>query len=91
MQQPVPMFLSVNPSARGGEGKHENTCLFVMLTRTLVGKAEGSVKAPASHLGLCALHSPNQPTEPVTSRRFWFQLHKWLASVNSPERYISEE
>ena len=37
--------VSVSPSARGRRRKHENTCLFVILTRTLVGKAEGSVQA----------------------------------------------
>lgn len=36
--------VSVSPSARGRGRKHDNTCLFVILTRTLVGKAKGACR-----------------------------------------------
>lgn len=48
----IGFHVSVSPSARGRRRKHENMCLFVILTRTLVRKAEGSVQA-SGHLWTC--------------------------------------
>lgn len=81
--------VSVSPSARGRGRKHDNTCLFVILTKTLVGKAKGACRrlGPSEPVYLPL----PQPTKPGTSRYFWFQLHKWLVLVNLLERYIFEE
>ena len=55
------------------------------------GEGGGQRAGVLAPLGLCTFLSLNQPTKPVTSRRFWFQLRKLLVLVNLLERYIFEE